>query len=280
MNQKPYWAVIAAAIMAGASGVFVKYMEMPATSMSFVRMFLPTALLGATMLYKSIPFFRGNYPLMLGASVLNALRMFLFFNAFIYSTIGKVVLILFTWPIFVTIFSAIFLRESITRRTIFLLALSFSGIVLVYANEELSLQSNDFIGLSAALGTAMLYAITVVMFKKESGNYTRTEIIFYQNLVGVFVFLPFILWTRPWPSTQDIVLSSSHGLFMGIIGFHFFFYGLRHLKASVASLLAYIEIVSAMLFSTFLLKEPITTNMIAGGVLIVVSSLFVRRQKV
>jgi len=279
MNQKPYWAVIIAATMAGASGLFVKFMEMPATSMSFVRTFLPTVILGSTMMYRNIPFFRGNYKLMLGASTLNALRMYLFFTAFIFSSIGKVVLILFTWPIFVTIFSAIFLKEVITQRTIFLLALSFSGIVLVYANEELSLQSSDFIGLSAALGTAMCYAITVVIFKRESGNYTRSEIIFYQNLIGVLVFLPFILFTRPWPNTQDLILSSSHAIFLGVIGFHFFFYGLRHLNASVASLLAYIEIVSALLLSAFVMKEPISPNMIGGGILIVVSSLFIRRQK-
>ncbi len=279
MNQKPYWAVIIAATMAGASGLFVKFMEMPATSMSFVRTFLPTVILGGAMMYKNIPFFRGNYKLMLGASTLNALRMYLFFTAFIFSSIGKVVLILFTWPIFVSLFSAIFIKEVITRRTIFLLTLSFSGIVLVYAHEELSLQSSDFIGLSAALGTAMCYAITVVIFKRESGNYTRSEIIFYQNLVGVFVYLPFILFTRPWPSTQDLVLSSSHAIFLGVIGFYFFFYGLRHLNASVASLLAYVEIVSALLLSAFVMKEPISPNMIGGGVLIVVSSLFIRRQK-
>jgi len=278
MNTKPYWAVIIAATLAGASGVFVKLMSMPATSISFIRTAIPTLLLGGVMIARDISFFRGNYRLMLVASALNAVRMFLFFTAFIYTDIGKVVIILFTWPIFVTIFSVLFLGEIITQRRIFLLLLSFMGIVVVYANQPLSVDNKDFIGLSAALGTAVSYAITVTIFKSESNNYSRVELMFYQNLLSVGIFLPFFLLHRPWPSTQDWLLSSTHALLFGIVAFNFFFYGLRHLPASVAGLLAYIEIISAMLLGTFLLDEALTWNILLGGAIIISATLALRRK--
>jgi len=276
-EAKPYLAVVVAATLAGASGVFVKYMDMPATSMSFVRSAVPVSILGLIMAAKGIRLFRGNYKPMLWASVLNALRMYFFFIAFIYGSIGNVVLILFTWPISVTILSAIFLKEVITRRTRFLLALSFVGILIVFANKEINFANRDFIGMAAALITATLYAMTVVIFKKASGSYSRVELIFYQNFIGALVFLPFLLTTDPWPSQQDLIIGSSHALLLGMVGFSFFFYGLKRLPASQASILAYFEIVSALCFSVFWMKEPWTWNMILGGSIIVGTTLLLTR---
>ena len=167
-SPKPYLAVLAAAALAGSSGVFVKYMEMPATSMAFIRTAVPVLILGVVMAIKGIALFRGNYRPMLWASFLNMLRMYLFFVAFIYGSIANVVLILFTWPIFVTILSAIFLKEIVSRKTWSLLAVAFTGIIIVFSNQELNFSNKDFIGMAAALGTAAVYAMTVVIFKKAS----------------------------------------------------------------------------------------------------------------
>ena len=277
MKQAPYLAVFCAAIMAGSSGIFVKYMDIPATSMSFIRTAVPALILGWLMYKRSTPFFRGNYPLMLAASLLNAARMFLFFTAYIYTTIGNAVIITFTWPIFVTIFSMVFLKEQVSRRNIILLGVAFLGILFVYANGDLSLGDGDFIGMSAALGTAIVYASSVVIFKREAGNYSRTEMIFYQNFLGAFIFLPFILINRPWPGVSDIAIASSHAIFLGIGAFSLFFYGLQRLKASTASAIAYIEIVSAVSFGIFWMGEDFKWNMAVGGALIVLSTALLRR---
>ena len=276
-DSKPFLAVIAAASLAGSSGVFVKYMEMPATSMASIRTLVPVLILGAVMALKGITIFRGNYRPLLWASFLNMLRMYLFFVAFIYASIANVVLILFTWPIFVTILSAIFLKEIISRRTWILLGLAFLGILIVFSDQEINFSNKDFLGMAAALGTAAVYAMTVVIFKQASGSYSRTELIFYQNLIGALVFLPFLLTHRPWPTQLDIILSSSHALLLGMLGFGFFFYGLKRLPASQASLLAYFEIVVATCFSIFWFKDPLTWNMLLGGGIIMGTTLSLSR---
>ncbi len=276
MKQRAALAVILAATMAGSSGVFVKHMEMPVTSMGFFRSLLPVLLMGGIMRYQRIPFFRGNYRLMTGISVLNVLRMYLFFTAYTYTSMGNAILISYTWPIFVNIFSAIFLKEIISRRNIILLVLAFLGIVIVSMNQPFSFENHDFIGMAAALGMALVYALTVVGFKKESHFYSPTEIIFYQNFAGVFLFLPF-LFINPWPTNMDLMVSAGHSFFLGTIGFSFFFFGLRSLSASTASGLAYIEIVSALLFGIFVMNEPFTWNMAAGGALIILSTALLKR---
>lgn len=265
--------------MAGSSGVFIKYLDIPATSISFIRTAIPTLILGLWMMWKSIPFFRGNYRVMLSASILNSVRMYLFFTAYIYTSIGNAVIISYTWPIFVTILSVIFLKEVVSKREIMLLVMAFVGIIIVYANKPLTFENRDFIGMTAALGMAAVYATTVILFKKESQNYSRWELIFYQNFASAFIFLPFILINQPLPTSFDITIAGSHAIFLGIIGFSFFFYGLRRLKASTASMIAYIEIISALCFSVFWMKEELTANMIAGGVLIVISTMLLRKKE-
>lgn len=276
-TQLAFYAVIASAIMAGSSGVFVKHLHIPATSISFIRTALPTFILGLVMLAAQIPFFRGNYRIMLVASVLNAIRMFCFFTAYLFTSIGNAVIILFTWPIFVSIFSVIFLNERISHRRLILLVLAFAGIVIVYTDKPFSFESQDFMGMTAALGAALAHALAVIIFKTESQNYSRIEIIFYQNLMSSFIFLPFIIFNEPLPTQNDLLIASSHAILLGIISFNFFFYGLQRLKASTASMLTYLEIISALLFGTFWMNEVITWNMVVGGLIIILTTALLRR---
>ena len=196
-QQKAFLALLAAYSIAGISGLFVKSVAIPATSIAFIRTSLPTVITAILMLYYGIPFFRGNYKIMLTASFFNVIRMYFFFVAYIYTTIGNAIIIEFTWPIFVTIFSVIFLKEEVSRRNLFLLAASFSGIIVMFSNKTLSFSNTDFVGMAAALGAAFTYAITVIIFKRGTESYTRIEIIFYQNFLGIFAFFP--IYTPKYP---------------------------------------------------------------------------------
>lgn len=278
MRERAFLAVLVAATLAGTSGVFIKNIHIPATSMSFIRTFVPTFLMAIMMVARGVPFFRGNYPIMLVGSVLNALRMYLFFTAYIYTSIGNAVLISYTWPIFVAIIGSMYLGEKISRWNMAAMSLAFLGIMVVYANKPFSFGDRDFIGMSAALGTAVVYASSVVVFKKEAAYYKRMEIIFYQNLVGILIFLPFIITNEPLPNSSDITLAVTHATLLGTMGFFMFFYGLKHLKAATASALSYIEIVSATLLGVFVMGEKLTWNMFLGGAMIIMATVLIRKE--
>lgn len=275
-RDKAFLAVLMASTIASTSGLFIKNVEIPATSIAFIRTSLPTLITALIMLSSGIPFFRGNYKMMLGASLFNAIRMYFFFVAYIYTSIGNAVIITFTWPIFVTIFSVFFLKEVVTKRNMALLALSFTGILIVFSDKPISFGNTDFIGMAAALGTAITYSVTVIIFKKGTEDYTRTEIIFYQNLIGAFAFLPFLLMNRPIPELGEVGLIASYAILMGLIGFNFFFYGLKQLKASTASMLSYVEVISAFFFGITFLGESLTWNMVLGGGIILFTTALLR----
>ena len=216
---------------------------------------------------------------MLIASGLNAARMFLYFFAYLYTSIGNAVIILFTWPIFATIFSAVFLKEKVSKKTASLIGVAFLGIIIMYMNKEISFGNKDFIGTAAMLLSAIIFSITAVIFKKELKNYTKTETIFYQNLVGAIVFLPFIFINKPIPTIAQTGVASLYGFLVGIVAFLLFFFALKKLKMSHYSLFTYWEVPAALIFSAIFFKEVITLNMIIGGGFILVAGLLLRKEK-
>ncbi len=279
MKLNPYLAIIIAATIGGSSGVFIKLLELPAGTITFFRMAVPVLVLLGYLRYKGIKLFRGNYRIMMVASVLNASRMFLFFVGYLYTSIGNAVIILFTWPIFGALFSAIFLKEKIPLRTAFLIGLAFLGIVIMYINKEISFGNQDFIGMAAMLFSAIMFSATAVIFKKELVNYSRTETIFYQNLVGSIAFLPFLFAGFPVPSALQAGVASLYGVLIGIVAFLLFFYALRKLKMSHYALFTYWEVIAALFFGVLFFQEAITLNMVIGGGLILATGILLRKQK-
>ena len=279
MKLNPYLAIIIAATIGGSSGVFIKLIDLPATTITFFRMAVPVIVLLGYLYYKRTKLFRGNYRIMMVASVLNATRMFFFFVGYLYTSIGNAVIILFTWPIFGSLFSAIFLKEKVSVRTALLIGLAFTGIVIMYLNKEISFGNEDFIGMAAMLLSAILFSITAVIFKKELVYYSKTETIFYQNLVGAVAFLPLLFIYTPVPSAMQIGAASLYGFLIGIVAFTLFFYALRRLKMSHYALFTYWEVIAALFFGVLFFQEQITWNMLIGGSLILATGIMLRKEK-
>ena len=278
MQIHPYFKVLLATVFWSMSGPFIKYIQLPVTTLSFYRGAVPVGILALIFLWTGEvrKLRNGNAKLMLGASVLNALRMIFYYSAYALTTIGNAIILLFTWPILVALFGAIFLRERISPRQSVLFGVAFAGIVILTLNKEISLQSSSFLGMLCAFASAALYAATVVIFKKESANYGWKETIFYQNLVATFVFLPFIFIDKPAPTPEQLGQVMAFFAMIGILAFGLFFSALQKVEASKASLLAYCELVFAMTFGILFFDEVLTWNLVIGGVLIVGASTALR----
>lgn len=273
-------AVMLSAIFSSIGAVLIKLMTtLDASSIAWLRMTIPTIFLGLWIRSVGIQFFRGNMKKMLSASVLNAIRMLFYFLAFIYTSIGNAVILCYTWPLFVVVLGYFFLNERLDRKQLLLILLAFIGLIIAYSQKEFSLNDTDLIGMVAALCAAFMYAITVIIFKSESDNYTRNEMIFYQNLLGPFIYLPFFVIQFPKMEYSHIGMGVILGVFIGIIGFNCFFYGLRILKASVASSIMYLDVVGAIFLSWLVFGDYLEPTMIIGGALIILSSFMITRSK-
>lgn len=273
MKNMALAAIVLCGIIAGTNGVLIKSMSsMSAGAIGFFRTFIPALFLFLLMLRSEKSVWRGNNRKMLVASSINAGRMYLYLIAFIYTSIGNAVVLFYTWPIFTAIIGMVYLKEKVSLKHMLLLLSAFVGLVVIYSEKSFSFEDRDFIGMVAAVGAALGYSITVIIFKSESDNYHRNELIFFQNLVGAFIFLPFFILDFPSIETSHLSIAVFYAFLVGIVIFSLFFYGLKILPATMASSLMYLEVVSAILIGVFFLGESMSIRMIVGGVMIIASS--------
>ncbi|WP_149274452.1 DMT family transporter [Pareuzebyella sediminis] len=275
--KKAIYAILLCALIAGNNGILIKYLSSMSTgTIAFFRSMVPVVLLFPVLFSKSRPFFTGNYGKMLLVSSINVVRIYLYLVAFIYTSIGNAVVLIYSWPIFVFGIEVSFMEKRLKKSHAALLFIAFLGMIITYSNKSFGFGNEDLIGMVAALLSALAYAITVILIKGESGNYTQEQLIMYQNLISALFFTPFIFFL-PEIQWKQIGVGIFYGFLIGIVVFKLFFYGLKYLEASTASSLMYLEVVSAIILAYLLLQETVTANTIVGGTLIVTSSYFITR---
>lgn len=277
MQKKAIYAVLFCAILAGNNGLLIKSMASMSTgSIAWFRTAIPIFFLIPFLIKDKELHFRGNTKKMLLASFINAIRMYLYLLAFIYTSIGNAVVLFYTYPLFVTAIEYLFFNQKLKKAQTWFLILAFIGIVITYAGKPFSFDSSDFVGMLSAIGASIGYAVTVILFKSETPNYSRNQLIFYQNLIGALVFVPFLIGL-PNAELPQIGIGVFYGFLIGIVVFKLFFYGLKELTAATATTLMYLEVVSAIVLGYFVLDEKLSWNILAGGSLILISSFYISK---
>jgi len=274
----PQTKVVIAALIFGSSGAFVKFLNLPVMTISFIRMAVPTLLLFLFFLIKKEKIFPFHSKLLLLGSFLNALRMVFYFTGYTYTSIGTAVILLYTWPVFAVLYSFLFLKEKITPRVIILVLTAFSGVILIYSEKASTISSSELIGIISIIFSAMVYAGTIIIFKYKSDNISNWHIVFFQNLAGAFIFLPFLFVANDLPDMLQTGVAVTYAVLIGLIGFGLLFSALKQIPASKVSLLNYMEVISAVVLGVYFFEESVTAGTVTGGGLILLSAFLINRK--
>ncbi len=178
--------------------------------------------------------------------------------------------LLYTAPIWIVLFSAVFLHEPITGSKVLAIALSLIGcafVVKVYESASINVP-----GLIAGLATGICYAAYMLFSKAASARgYNTWTFMFYGLLFGSICLLPL-------QSIADLVRSiSAPGSIIWLIllslgptlaSATIFIVGLRYVRASNASIIATIEPVLATTLAVVFLHESLALPQAIGAGLI------------
>ncbi len=269
----PYLRVILAVSIGATAGIWTKLLHLPATQMSFFRLAVPALIVLLYLkVYKKRTLVRAHARHMVAASALNAVRVLLYFAAYLYTSLGNAVIMLYTWPIFAVLWARVILKEKMTGSMKLLLFLSFAGVAIMYGPQKLSVGNSDLIGMSAMMLSAALYALSAVIFKKYLHEYSDMETVFYQNSVGAVLFFPF-LFLHPFPAGATAGFASLYAFAIGIIGFWLIYSALRKITMVEYGVLSYWEVIGGVLFGMFIFGETLTPHMMFGGALILASGI-------
>ena len=210
----------------------------------------------------------------LGMHVQRALVNFggtiLWFHAIAIVPLGKAVAIHFTLPLFVLVLAAVALGEKTGPRRIAATAVGFGGMLVVLRPGSAE------IGLPEAmiLGSALLYAATVVYLKAMVATEAPLALTFYTNcLICAFCVPPaLIFWVTP--TWNDLLPILALG-FLGTFAPFLYTTALRTTDASVLAPLDFLRLPFTAALAFALFGEVPEIWVWAGAAIIVLSTWYI-----
>ncbi len=183
-------------------------------------------------------------------------------------------------PIFVTIFSAIILKERAKVMQIVFILLSVSGIIFIQIMQASSGVEVEILGFLLLLGAVLSAALFTIASRYASVNVKAYELTYFMMLFGAVTFngiYLFVLFVegRPFDYVSNLFFIELLvpilylGVAASIGGFFLVNYTLGKLEAHVSSIYANLATVTAILAGTFILREPIFWYHYLGGVMII-----------
>jgi drug/metabolite transporter (DMT)-like permease len=190
--------------------------------------------------------------------------------------------IIATIPIFMPFAAWFYLRERLRLINAIGLLISFIGVLVMVVDRKLGMTAapEGIFFLLLAVFSAIVYGI---LLKKLTGHYSPITIIAYQNIIGIFYFLPLVLlleWEQLLSVQINFRLLSNLlllGIFASSLAFVFFVKAIKHLGIAKANIYTNIIPVFTALFSLWILHEIISLDKILG-ILLVIGGVAVSQQ--
>lgn len=273
--EKGYWQVIAAMLIWGSVGIFVRLAEQAAPVIVFFRVSIACAALGFYLWFKKEKLDLGrHWRLAILSGVTISLNWLFYFKAIQTTTIGNAVLTYYMAPIFSIIWANLFLGEKLEKRALYALGLSACGIVLMMSGYEFSLTSSDFVGILYGLTGATFYSLVVVMAKYMAIK-KPTHLVIVQMAVASIIFLPQMLITPFTLTLPSVTALAIMGLVHSALALGIYFTGLKSVKVQHAGILSYTDPVSALLLAYLVFGEQPTLFTALGGAVVLAASYLV-----
>lgn len=134
-------------------------------------------------------------------AIVNFSGMLMWFFAISVVPLGKAVAIHFTLPLFLLVLAILFLGERVGLRRITATLIGFGGVMVVLRPDTSEIGLPELM----ILGSAALYAGTVVFLKFMVKTETPLALTFYTNAFIFLFSIPLAIWTWNGPAVDDIV---------------------------------------------------------------------------
>ena len=209
------------------------------------------------------------------------LNFWFYFSAVKFTTLAIAITLLYTYPVFVALLSALFLDERLTRRTLVAIAITLAGSALVAQVHEADLFRVNLRGIIFGLLTGLSMAAYSIFGKRALARYASWTVVLYAFSAGG-LFLTLMSGAQlarasgypaaAWAWILALALIPSLG------GYALYTLGLRDLPASRASIIATWEVVTAAVLGWVLFREHLTALQLLGAALVCLGIATIQRK--
>ncbi len=211
-----------------------------------------------------------------------ALAFLLFFTGLKLTTAGRAAFLHKTLPIYVVLFAFLFLREKITRKQIYALGIMLAGLLFMVSAQinPAELWADPQLGDALVIGATILWAAENVIAKKVMKDGASNFIVaFARMFFGGLILFGAVALTGKMGVLASLTVQQWNNIFISVgvlFGYVLFWYwSLRHINVSKASMLLLIAPVVSLVAGYAWLHEPLPALQLFGGALILIGAYFV-----
>jgi drug/metabolite transporter (DMT)-like permease len=201
------------------------------------------------------------------------------FNAIQETSISIATILLYTAPAFVTIFSRVLFKESLTTRKVLALVTTFIGcafVIGILPNNDESISTYGFI---LGLGSGFFYALYSIFGKFALVKYDSLTVTVYTFVFAAIAITPFSgLWTKFYlfSNLEAWLYIIGLGLLSTMLAFLLYTKGLTAVESSRASIMATVEPVIASLIGFLIFQEKLSVWQYFGILLVILAVIIVQ----
>ena len=278
--NKAKLSLITSMVIFGTVAIFRRNLDMSSSMISMLRGIIgATFLVIVTLSNKEQLIKPANLKelgLIILAGALLGINWILLFESYRYTSLATATLCYYMAPIFVIIFSLIFLKEKLTRTQIITMTIALLGITLVSGIFDGG-KIEGLKGILFGLGAAVCYGLVVVT-NRMTGNASATYKTIVQLSTTAIILLPYNFINHEF---DHLILSSSNLILILILGilhtgiaYTIYFNAIKDVDGQSLAIYSYIDPIVTIILSTCLLHEAMSIYEIIGMILILGATLY------
>ena len=253
------WLILSAACLWSLAGVFIKFLDLPPLTIVFYRSFF-AALVFTPFLRRSD--WQIRTPILISmVSYTAAISAFVAANKL--TTAANAIVLQYTAPIFVFLFSRLVLGQKISKLNGFTLAVSMMGLGVISLD---SVGEPEMAGVLLALLSGVLFATFMVNLRRTQE--VNPVYLTWINNVACALLLLYSVKSQLVLSVTDLLILAIMGAVQLGMPYFLFSKGLQTVSLQEASLIALIEPVLNPVWVALTIGEIPSVATLAGGALI------------
>lgn len=204
---------------------------------------------------------------------------FLFFWGLARVPLAQAVALAFIAPLIALYLASLLLKETVGGRTVAASVIAFAGVIVIFFGQaQADLGREALVGSIAILASAALYALNIIIMRRQALVADPLEITFFQSVIVtacLLAIIPFLDVRFPPEAAWTGLLIAA---ILAIASMLLLSWAYARAEASYLAATEYTAFLWAMLFGWIIFGESVSPYTLAGATLIVAGCILAARK--
>nr|WP_279232903.1 DMT family transporter [Haloimpatiens lingqiaonensis] len=276
---------VISAVLFGSAGLFIKYAYstgLESVSLLTIQYIFAIIIMFTLIMIKNKNQVKVNKKTLINLAIMgvvgNTFMTVFYYKAFEYLPVPLVTILLYTYPVMVFFYSTIFKKEKVTLKKSLAVALAFFGCILTLELLGGEIQYS-IKGIMYGILCAVFYAFMNIFTENKLENVPPLTINAYSTLFSLMALLIYKPLTYSILSSLSVKGISSIiilAVFCEVIPLTLLYAAISYIGALKVSIIANLEVPSAVLMAFLFLGETVSVTQAIGIVLVIVATVLIK----